>query len=351
MSFEARVRAVDWSRLAGAYGASDESTRGDDVGATLIGLSRGELDADDEVLAGHVWHQGTIYPVTPVVVPFLWELVQRDTDDRALSVHLRQSLWMIHQSAPAAGALGEAVFAATEGVLGPVDAWTTDGSELYDLVRAVMPRAREVLIRAIVERDERAVSRAVWVVLANAEILSATLVDWVAERLERGPVDATRRAELAAIAARSPRARASRSLARAIHAGLSAAPTETTIETDEELWVWAPRYPAADAFALPDEWAADYEATVFFAGASSTGLMLVPSEDIVFQTGLAPLVFAKGARTNVMVHVTSPELRVGAKVRIGFHPNSRVRLITWVNDRGEERRRAFGVDGQPLAPP
>jgi hypothetical protein len=68
------VRAVDWSALRGAYG----TTRDVATALELLHAGRDEVanfDQGTEVLWTHVWHQGTIYEVTPVVLPFVLELV------------------------------------------------------------------------------------------------------------------------------------------------------------------------------------------------------------------------------------------------------------------------------------
>lgn len=77
------VRAVDWSLYPGAYGTSR------DVPAALETLRAGPDGGDDfedavnDFLWGHVWHQGTIYPLTPKVLPFLLDVLEpRDRDAR-----------------------------------------------------------------------------------------------------------------------------------------------------------------------------------------------------------------------------------------------------------------------------
>jgi hypothetical protein len=67
---------VDWSQLAGAYGTSEKN-----VPNAILTLARERhADTDDwndsiDVLFSHVSHQGTIFAVTPHVVPFLFDLV------------------------------------------------------------------------------------------------------------------------------------------------------------------------------------------------------------------------------------------------------------------------------------
>ena len=69
------VRAVDWSNFQGAYRTAP------DIAAALENLRWGNPDDDDfedaylDVLYGHVWHQGTIFPVTSKVLPFIFDLL------------------------------------------------------------------------------------------------------------------------------------------------------------------------------------------------------------------------------------------------------------------------------------
>ncbi len=72
------VRAVDWSKFPGAYGTKR------DVAHALEVLRFGKDAEDDDfsdawldVLCGHVWHQGTVYPVTAPVLPFVFDVVER----------------------------------------------------------------------------------------------------------------------------------------------------------------------------------------------------------------------------------------------------------------------------------
>ena len=72
------AQEVQWGTLRGAYGLSDASDHYRDVPRMLSALA--ELDdldsaswgdAYDDFFLSHVWHQYSIYPVTPVVSGFL----------------------------------------------------------------------------------------------------------------------------------------------------------------------------------------------------------------------------------------------------------------------------------------
>jgi hypothetical protein len=93
--FLVRVRAVPWSRLAGAYGPSDGSasrraTREDgaeielrlgDVPGALAALAEAASDDEDywmdaiDTLYAHVTHQGELFEVTAHVIPLVGSLV------------------------------------------------------------------------------------------------------------------------------------------------------------------------------------------------------------------------------------------------------------------------------------
>lgn len=71
------VRAIDWSRLEGAFGT------GRDVPAALETLRFGRAIDDDfegawrNVLYAHAWHRGSIFPVTSAVLPFVFDIVDQ----------------------------------------------------------------------------------------------------------------------------------------------------------------------------------------------------------------------------------------------------------------------------------
>jgi hypothetical protein len=72
--FDARLSAIDWSRLKHAYGSAAE------VPAKirqLISPDEDERsDAQNEFLYASLWHQGTVYEATGPAVPFLVELLE-----------------------------------------------------------------------------------------------------------------------------------------------------------------------------------------------------------------------------------------------------------------------------------
>ena len=73
---------VDWSALTHAYGPATEVPR------HLRALRSGDVgtrEAALDALYDTIWHQGTLYPVTPVAVGFLLELVDDEaTPERPL---------------------------------------------------------------------------------------------------------------------------------------------------------------------------------------------------------------------------------------------------------------------------
>ncbi len=73
--------AIDWTSLEHAYGDAS------DVPDLLRDLGEGRESAFDS-LWGNAFHQGTRYSVSPVIVPFLVEILgaRRDEDDRALAI-------------------------------------------------------------------------------------------------------------------------------------------------------------------------------------------------------------------------------------------------------------------------
>ncbi|MEQ1506190.1 MAG: hypothetical protein ABMB14_28415 [Myxococcota bacterium] len=73
---------VDWGALEHAYGAATDVPRQiRSLSSADAGIREAALDA----LYGNLWHQGTLYPATPVAIPFLLALIDDDqTPDRAL---------------------------------------------------------------------------------------------------------------------------------------------------------------------------------------------------------------------------------------------------------------------------
>jgi hypothetical protein len=129
------VRAVDWAALKGAYGTMR------DVAAALELLQAGRdpianFDEGTEILWTHVWHQGTIYEVTPVVLPFVLELVDltRKRGDDKLAAELAEIV--VHYAASARRfaqstddgdrAIGERMLATLSAGKARVHAWLKD---------------------------------------------------------------------------------------------------------------------------------------------------------------------------------------------------------------------------------
>ncbi len=66
---------VDWSAVSHAHGAAT------DVPALLRAVMSDDPDHRDfgwQLLAETVWHQGTVYPASAMVVPFLYRLLETD---------------------------------------------------------------------------------------------------------------------------------------------------------------------------------------------------------------------------------------------------------------------------------
>lgn len=165
------VAVVPWGELHGAYGPSDGTAEygASDVADALQVLAR-ELDVDGDawcdamdVVLGHVWHQGTIYPVTV----HAWPLVLRLADE--LPVPRRSEV---------ARALALLVLAAVHGLDDPETA--PIGQRVLDLVR----RHAHVILAWV--HDERHEATAA-VVLAMPELLPRWVE--VAERADLGAAE------------------------------------------------------------------------------------------------------------------------------------------------------------------
>ena len=71
---------VDWASLADAYGSAE------DVPEQLRAIAAGDDEAYDDAF-GNLWHQGTIYSVTPHAIPFLIGILEAGTRNTDL-LHL-----------------------------------------------------------------------------------------------------------------------------------------------------------------------------------------------------------------------------------------------------------------------
>jgi hypothetical protein len=87
------VRAVDWSELEGAYGTDRDVP-------TALEIMRWADDAEDDefsdawldVLCSHVWHQGTIYPITAPVLPFVFDIVDHSPALKSATCYARSEI-------------------------------------------------------------------------------------------------------------------------------------------------------------------------------------------------------------------------------------------------------------------
>ena len=87
------VRAVDWSALEGAYGTDRDVP-------TALEIMRWADDAEDDefsdawldVLCSHVWHQGTIYPITAPVLPFVFDIVDHSPALKSPTCYARSEI-------------------------------------------------------------------------------------------------------------------------------------------------------------------------------------------------------------------------------------------------------------------
>jgi hypothetical protein len=75
---------IDWTKIEGAYGPSGGGRN--DVAAAIDALRSGPEDEDAfadalSLLYSHAWHQGSIYSVTARVLPFVFEIAERASND------------------------------------------------------------------------------------------------------------------------------------------------------------------------------------------------------------------------------------------------------------------------------
>jgi hypothetical protein len=77
---------VDWKAVEHAHG------RATDIPVLLRAAASNEPDAREEafqLLYESIWHQGSVYDATPLVIPFLFRLLEADkTPDRSQVAHL-----------------------------------------------------------------------------------------------------------------------------------------------------------------------------------------------------------------------------------------------------------------------
>jgi len=98
---------VQWATLRGAYGPSDAADHYRDVPRMLLALAQVDDldsatwgDAYDDCLLAHVWHQFTIYPVTPIAIGFLIRIASlRSLAAPAPAVQIAAGLCLVAETA------------------------------------------------------------------------------------------------------------------------------------------------------------------------------------------------------------------------------------------------------------
>lgn len=139
----ATLDAIDWEHLPGAYGPSV----GDhDVAAALRTLATDlEDDSDDRqnaldvVLWSHGFHQGTSYPVSVAIVPFVVALVDGGCDPTG---ELAEGLEYIGCALRTEDAFEAAVKAAIAGHAATILGWRDDHNRVVARLGAAMPELR-----------------------------------------------------------------------------------------------------------------------------------------------------------------------------------------------------------------
>jgi hypothetical protein len=120
----ADANLIPWSRFTGAYGLSDALDHSRNMPGMLMALATVDDiesgtwgNAYDDAFLAHVWHQYTIYPVTPLVVGFVIRVASlrlhaalKPATQLALGLRLiaESTAAFRSQSIPSARELGEA---------------------------------------------------------------------------------------------------------------------------------------------------------------------------------------------------------------------------------------------------
>ncbi len=197
------VRAIDWTKLGGAYGTDR------DVPGALEAMRFG-ADASDEafaeawndVLLGHVWHQGTIYPVTPKVIPFIFDIVERspalkeDVEMQAqvaeFVLHCAESARDATDSSDAeARAVGKEVLEVLASLEPRLRAWAAGDHPAIAIATLVsLPALSEPLLAGEVAEPERVLGA----VLIHASRVDRGALTWAAGELERAGDEVSTRA-------------------------------------------------------------------------------------------------------------------------------------------------------------
>lgn len=188
------MRDVDWSQLPGCYGSER------DVAGALESLRFGtDPDSDNfsdalEVLYGHAWHQGNIFPVTAHVIPFVLDIVDHSPALATRPSRARSEIAMFvtccaasaHSAAQSPQgsdhAYGEEVLAALRRHADRLRAWT--GSELRAVAIAAMLNVPE-LADGVLAGKEGKVGDVLVAVLTHSQWLDQSVLTWAGRELSR----------------------------------------------------------------------------------------------------------------------------------------------------------------------
>jgi len=237
------ARAIDWNRLPGAYGVDR------DVAGALETLrfarnadSDAFSDAWHDVLLGHVWHQGSIYPVTAHVLPFVFDVVDCSPALSDPSTPARQEiaalvLMMASSARRAAQSSASDERAAGEGVLralaaheGRLRAWME--KDLRSLAIAAMLHLPELGARLLEGEGEASTGDVLTAVLEHSMWLEGAAVEWAAREVARIDHPVTQRASQLLSAPRTSRGRAAADRLAAL-AGVLAQPGDPALRLEE----------------------------------------------------------------------------------------------------------------------
>lgn len=166
--------AIDWHALTHAYGPADDVP---DLLRALLALDETVRAQAQWQLYGNVYHQGTIYPVTAVVVPILLKLLaEPSTPDRS---------WIVGYLSSIALSYIESRDYDPELFVGPPEEWLEwyrDAYAAHQAVRAGLPLFLHLLNDSEV-RLRRRVAQVLGALREDAHISSPAL----SARLEQEP--------------------------------------------------------------------------------------------------------------------------------------------------------------------
>ncbi|HVH48240.1 MAG TPA: hypothetical protein VM925_38165 [Labilithrix sp.] len=199
------VRAIDWTRLPGAYGVDR------DVAAALETLRFGSDAEDDDfsdawldVLLGHVWHQGDIYPVTSHALPFVFDIVDqspaladptstvREEIANAVLLMASSARHALTSYADEERASGEAVLSVLAAHTDRLRAWMT--SDLHSTAIAAMLHVPELGARLLEGKEDANAKEVLSAVLKHSMWLEGSALEWAARELARIDHPVTQRA-------------------------------------------------------------------------------------------------------------------------------------------------------------